>query len=204
MPYFGDFPLGTVVEIPFDTGVGGFGSTTITGADVNDIKVYKAGTTLRSSQNGYALSIDFGGFVGAHLVTINTGDTSHAGFFVNAVAYKVLFGPYILGGQTVYTWIGTFTLGMGVGLTAAQVRTEIQQALSVDTYADPGQGPPPTTASIVAKLGFVNKMHRVKNAWDSATGQMSFFNDNDTTVDHKLSRTTSGSVTTKTKVVSGP
>lgn len=50
-------------------------------------------------------------------------------------------------------------------LTAAEVNAEIVDALSVDTYAEPGLGAPPATATLVQKIGYLYK------AWRNRTTQ---------------------------------
>lgn len=84
----------------------------------------------------------------------------------------------------------------------AQVATEILDALTVDTYAEPGQGAPPATASIKDKLGYVYKFLRNKHTQTATT--FSVFADDTTTVDHKATVSDDGTTLTRTEIASGP
>jgi len=68
-------------------------------------------------------------------------------------------------------------------LTAAAVNTEVVDALNVDTYAEPGQGAPAATTSLVAKIGYLFKAWRNKST-QTATEQK-LYADNESTVDQK-------------------
>ena len=66
--------------------------------------------------------------------------------------------------------------------TPAQVNTEVVDALNVDTYAEPGLGAPPATATLVQKIGYVYKFLRNRITQTSTT--FSVFADDTTTVHH--------------------
>jgi hypothetical protein len=53
--------------------------------------------------------------------------------------------------------------------TAAQVNAQVVDALNVDTYAEPAQGAPPETASIVQKLSYLYKYWRNKVVTSSSS-----------------------------------
>ena len=87
-------------------------------------------------------------------------------------------------------------------LSAAQVNAEVVDALNVDTYAEPGQGTPAATASIVDKLGYLFKQWRNKTDNDGVTVQL--YNDDTTTVDQKRGVAETGGTVTKNEVITGP
>lgn len=88
-------------------------------------------------------------------------------------------------------------------LSAAQVKTEVVNALAVDTYAEPGQEAPPATTTVVKKLGYLYKWRRNKQD-QAAAGAQKFYNDAGTTVDQKTTVTDAAGVTTRDTLVSGP
>lgn len=93
-----------------------------------------------------------------------------------------------------------------IGSLAAQakadVNAEVVDALATDTYAEPGQGTPPATSSIAAKIGylfkaFVNKSEQTANAWKG-------YNNAGAVVDQKMTTSDDGVTFTKDNTVSGP
>lgn len=87
-------------------------------------------------------------------------------------------------------------------LTASQVKVQIVNALSVDTYAEPGQGAPAATASISTKLGHLYKLSRNKITQDATT--LKVYADDGTTVDAKATTSDDGSTYTRSELVTGP
>lgn len=87
-------------------------------------------------------------------------------------------------------------------LTASQVKVQIVNALNVDTYAEPGQGAPAATASIVNKLGHLYKLSRNKITQDATT--LRVFADDGTTVDAKATVSDDGTTYTRSELVTGP
>ncbi len=86
--------------------------------------------------------------------------------------------------------------------TPAQVNTEMVDALSVDTYAEPGQILPPATNSIVSKLSFLYKAWRNEKNNDGAITNL--LNDAGGTVDQKQTTSEAGGTVTKGEWASGP
>jgi len=86
--------------------------------------------------------------------------------------------------------------------TPAQVNAEVVDALNVDTYAEPGQGNPPATATLVQKIGYPYKAYRNKRDQDATT--KNFYNDAGDTVDQKRTIADNGVTYSETEVVSGP
>lgn len=67
-------------------------------------------------------------------------------------------------------------------LSAAEVNAEVVDALSTDTYAEPGAGAPPATASLKDKIGFLYKFMRNRVTSNATT--ITVYNDDGTTAAH--------------------
>ena len=87
-------------------------------------------------------------------------------------------------------------------ITAANVNTEVVDALNVDTYAEPSQGTPGATITLAAKINYLYKAWRNKSTQTSST--YSLFNDDAATVDHKATVSDDGTTATKGEVATGP
>jgi hypothetical protein len=87
-------------------------------------------------------------------------------------------------------------------LSAAQVKTQVVDALNVDTYAEPGQGAPAATTTLAAKLGYLYKSWRNKKDGNGMIEEL--YADGGVTVDQKATVAESAGVVTKSQVVSGP
>lgn len=87
-------------------------------------------------------------------------------------------------------------------LSAAQVNAEVVDALNVDTYAEPGQGNPAATLSLVAKVNYLYAWVRNRKTNDGTTTKM--YADDGTTVNWKQSTSESGGTVEKAEIVSGP
>lgn len=83
-------------------------------------------------------------------------------------------------------------------LSAAEVNAEVVDALNVDTYAEPGSGAPPATASLATKIGYPYKAWRNKVTQSSTT--YSLYNDDGTTVGQSATVGDDGSIFTKGEV----
>jgi hypothetical protein len=86
--------------------------------------------------------------------------------------------------------------------TAAQVNAQVVDALNVDTYAEPAQGAPPETASIVQKLSYLYKYWRNKVVTSSSSIEV--YNDAGAVVDHKSAIADDATDFTKDEFISGP
>ncbi len=85
---------------------------------------------------------------------------------------------------------------------AAQVNAEVVDAINVDTYAEPGQGAPAATASLVTKINYLYKSWRNKKEQTSST--FSLYDDAGTTVDQKSTVSDNGTTATRGEIVTGP
>jgi len=86
--------------------------------------------------------------------------------------------------------------------TPAQVNAEVVDALSVDTYAEPGQSAPGATISLAAKIGFLFKAWR--NRTTQTNSQYSLYGDDALTVDQKATFSDDGTTADRGEVASGP
>ena len=86
--------------------------------------------------------------------------------------------------------------------TPTQVNAEVVDALNVDTYAEPGQGLPAATTTLVGKLGYLYKAWRNRST-QTAT-QYSLYNDDAVTVDQKSTVSDDATTFDRTEVASGP
>lgn len=82
------------------------------------------------------------------------------------------------------------------------VKARVVEALSSDTYAEPGQAIPPTPTTLAYMLSWLYKLSR--NKLQQTNTQTSVFNDAGTIVDHKALVSDDGTVTTRAEFVSGP
>lgn len=87
-------------------------------------------------------------------------------------------------------------------LSASSVNAEIVDALNVDTYAEPGQGVAPATASLATKINFLYKnWHNLKRQ----TGTVwELWNNAGDTVDQKATVSNDGVTAVKEEILSGP
>ena len=87
-------------------------------------------------------------------------------------------------------------------LSAGEVNAEVVDALNTDTYAEPGQGAPPATATLIQKLGYLYKWTRNKQDNDGTT--TNFYADDATTVDQKRATSEDAGTVTNDEIVTGP
>lgn len=107
--------------------------------------------------------------------------------------------------------VGSVTGGVGgnvtgsVGSLAAQakadVNAEVLDVLNTDTFAEPGQGAPAATTTLVEKIGFLFKAWRNKTTQTSS--EYALFADDGTTKDQEAAVSDDGSTTTRGEVTTG-
>lgn len=84
----------------------------------------------------------------------------------------------------------------------ADVNAEVLDVLNTDTFAEPGQGTPGATVSLVAKIGYLYKAWRNRHTQTATT--YSLYNDDATTVDQKGTVADDGTTFSRTEITSGP
>ena len=87
-------------------------------------------------------------------------------------------------------------------VSAAQVNAEMVDVLTVDTYAEPGQGAPAATASLKDKLGYLFKAWRNKTTQTNSDYRL--FADDGATIDQRAGTSDDGTTFTRAEVSSGP
>lgn len=85
---------------------------------------------------------------------------------------------------------------------SSEIKTKVVEALVTDTYAEPGQGAPPATTSLVNKIGYLYKAFRNKITQTANT--FSLYADDGTTVDQKAAVDDDGTTFTRGEIGSGP
>ena len=84
----------------------------------------------------------------------------------------------------------------------ADVNAEVLDVLNVDTFAEPGQGSPSATNSIIEKIRYIYKWMRNKKDNNGTTNR--FYADDGTTVDQKQTTAESGGTVTVGEITTGP
>ena len=84
----------------------------------------------------------------------------------------------------------------------SEIKTQITDALNVDTYAEPGQEAPPATTTLVKKIGYLYKAFRNRITQTSTT--LSLFADNASTVDQKATVSDDATTYDRGELASGP
>lgn len=107
-------------------------------------------------------------------------------------AYSAGSAGYILGTNLDATVSSRSTL------TAAAVNSEVVDALSVDTYAEPGSGAPGATISLASKIGYLYKAFRNKVTQTSTEYRL--FADDESTVHQKATVSDDGTTFTRNEV----
>lgn len=87
-------------------------------------------------------------------------------------------------------------------LTLANINAQVVDALNTDTYAEPGQGAPPATATLQQKIAYLYKFLRNRITQDATTFKV--YNDDGTTVGQKATVSDNGSTFDRGEIESGP
>lgn len=168
------------------------------GADINAILV----DTAEIGAAGAGLT-EAGG-TGDHLTAINlpdqtmniTGDiTGNLSGSVGSVTGAVGSVTGNVGGNV------TGSVGSLAAQAKADVNAEVVDALNTDTYAEPGQGAPAATASIVTKIGFLFKAWR--NRTTQTSSEYALYADDGTTKDQEAAISDNGTTLDRSEVTTG-
>lgn len=90
-----------------------------------------------------------------------------------------------------------------LGTTAkADVKAEVVSALNTDTYAEPGQGTPPATTTLVQRIGYLYKA--LRNRHRQSTTVFELYNDDAVTVDQKAAVSDDGTTFERGEITTGP
>ena len=86
--------------------------------------------------------------------------------------------------------------------TPAQVNAEVLDVLNVDTFAEPAQGAPAATTTLVGKIGYLYKAWRNRNT--QTASQYTLYGDDALTVDQKASYADNGTTSDRAEIGAGP
>lgn len=146
--------------------------------------------------------------VSAGAITTSSGAVSTVSTVTNGVTVttnndKTGYTASTVSDKTGYSISGTITTLDGLeNVSAAEVNSEVVDALTVDTYAEPGQGAPGATVSLKDKIGYIYKFLRNKKTSTSTT--ISVYDDAGTTVDQKATISDDAVTYTEGEYESGP
>lgn len=113
MNYVGDFDVGAIVQIWYNTFDSNDPSASVTTTDLidTDVHIYKDdGLTQRVNAAGVAVDIDVDTFVGVHKITIDTADNTVGDFFEAGHDYAVVVEGTTVDVATVNAVVGTFSI----------------------------------------------------------------------------------------------
>ncbi|HJQ65669.1 MAG TPA: hypothetical protein VJ816_04795 [Gemmatimonadales bacterium] len=174
-----------------------------------DITVRANGTTLSTKNSG-------GGthqVNGMYSVSWDATDTANVGelfYSVKVAGALQVFGSYVVVEEAVYDALyaasapGFATVASIAALnnlSAAQVNAEVLDVLNVDTFAEPAQGAPAATTTIVNRLGFLYKAWR--NRHTQTATEYALYNDDATTKGHEAVVSSDGTTTERGEVGTG-
>ena len=91
---------------------------------------------------------------------------------------------------------------VGTNVIAIAAKKGVVDALNVDTYAEPGQGSPASTTTMVTKLAYLYKL-AINKITQTATTE-SVFNAAGSVVDQKSTTSDDGTTMTRGAIVTGP
>ena len=215
--YLGDFAEDATVHVPPFTTNDREGAAVAPSSafEAADLLIYKDnGATQKATTNGVTMTSPFDSVTGLHVVDIDTSvDTGDTGFWTTGSDYSVVLSPdETVDGKTVVATLATFSIqnrymrgtdsaALASVVTMAAINAEVVDALNTDTYAEPAQGAPAATASLVSKLGYLYKAWRNKST-QTAT-QYTLYADDTTTTDQKSTDADDGTTFTKGEVGTG-
>ena len=147
--YHGDIILGETIDIKFTTVNTSGVPTTLAGVPV--VSAYP-GNSITQLTAGITLTVDFDGVTGLHNVrVVATGANGYA----VGTNYALVITTGTVGGSSVVGYvIGSFSIENRSAATQTEVATEISDALTVDSQAEP-TGVPAAADDIATKIGYL-------------------------------------------------
>lgn len=203
-PYLGDFAAGATVHHIWSTQ--GADGASITRAVNGTISVYK-NNGVTQSVSGITDTEDFDALTGIHALNV---DLSSDGTFYSAGAnFSIVLSGATIDGKSVNAVLGHFSISNRTHIpqslstqAKADVKAEVVTALNVDTYAEPGQGAPAATLSLVGKINYLFKAWRNRTTQDATTQKL--YADDATTVDQKATVSDNGTTFDRGEIATGP
>lgn len=148
------------------------------------------------SRVGTPSNFGSGATVAANLVDIEaqTDDIGAAGAGLTAI-------PTVAAVTTVTNLTNAPTNGDLTATMKASVNAEVLDVLNVDTFAEPGQGNPPATATLVQKISYLYKAWR--NRSTVTASEYALYADNGTTKDQEAAVSDDGTTFERAEIVTG-
>lgn len=185
--HWGDQPDGGTLYFEFNT-IGQTGAP-ITIGGTADCEVYKDNNT---TQLAASITEDYDAITGLHQIVIDTTVSGYdAGSMYTVVASVGTADSISIVGRV----IGSFRLSAGI-------QTGDSYAALTANRAEPAQGAPAASTSILAKMDYLYKAWRNKSTQTATT--TSYYDDAGTTVDHKSTVSDNGATFTKGELATGP
>ena len=139
------------------------------------------------------------GRVDASAGALATGVIASGSFAAGAVDAAAIAADAIGASEIATGAIDADALSAGA---LADINAEVVDALNVDTYAEPGQGAPAATTTLVGKIGYLYKF--LRNRVTSTSSQISVYNDDALTIDQKSAQSDDGTTYDRPEFGSGP
>jgi len=143
--FYGDFTIGSIVYIPFNTFDSNDPTASVTITDLinTDIHIHKNdGTTQRNNAAGIVMNVNFDGITGNHMVEIDTSDNTVANFWVGGADYFVRMEGTTVDAGTINAWVGSFSIenrriaGELISTTIATLASQISFTLTTGSADD--------------------------------------------------------------------
>ena len=98
--------------------------------------------------------------------------------------------------------MGAMATELAAVATPAQVNAEVLDVMNVDTFAEPGKGPPGENITIFAKIGFLYKAWRNRSTMTSSVYDL--YNNDAVTVDHDAAVSEAAGKAERSEMTDGP
>lgn len=191
-----DLPIG-----PFLDSLDGVTAKTALTITQPDVRLKKGAANWAQKAAAQTLTHEENGF---YEVTIDATDTDTAGPMRLAV-FKATACPiwedFTVLTAEVYDSLFGASAAVLSATALANIKTQAVAALNTDTYAEPGQGAPAATTTLVGKIGYLYKAWRNKST--QTASQYSLFADDTTTVDQKASFADDATTATRGEMATG-
>lgn len=170
---------------------GTVGGTSVVGYVVAEFSI-EARSALRPTTAARTLDVSATGEAGVDWANVGSPTTANT------------LSSTTVGTVTTVTGLTASNLDAAISTiaTPAQVKTQVVAALNTDTYAEPAQGAPTATTTLVNKIGHLYKYLRNRVTVTATT--ISVFNDDAVTVDHKSTHSDDGTTYDRGEFASGP
>lgn len=200
-----------------DSSIGAVAANAITAAGIADNAIdratFAADTGLQSIRSNTAQA------GGASTITLDAGASAVDSFY-NGTAILTTGGTGAGQFRTIISYVGatkvatvdsawatapdnttTFAI-FPAGASATDIATAVMSAMNTTTFAEPAQGAPAATASLVTKIGFLYKAWRNRSSQTATAYKL--YNDDAATVDHKATVSDDGTTFESGEKATGP